>query len=126
MITGGLDYLLKIWDFPGMNRKLKSMREYRPFDGHPITALSFDPDGQNFLCCTTNNQARIYDKDGGKVQMTIRGDMYIQDMANTKGHVAALTDGKWHPQQRNLFLTASLDGSIRVFDLEAKTVGVDS
>lgn len=45
MITGGLDYLLKIWDFPGMNRKLKSMREYRPFDGHPITALSFDPDG---------------------------------------------------------------------------------
>ena len=29
--------------------------------------------------------------------MTIRGDMYIQDMANTKGHVAALTDGKWNP-----------------------------
>jgi WD repeat-containing protein 70 len=45
MVSGGLDYLLKIWDFPGMNRKLKSMREYRPFDGHPITGLSFDPDG---------------------------------------------------------------------------------
>lgn len=26
MISGGLDYLLKIWDFPGMNRKLNSMR----------------------------------------------------------------------------------------------------
>ncbi len=57
--------------------------------------------------------------------MTIRGDMYIQDMANTKGHVAALTDGKWHPNERNLFMTSSLDGSLRVFDLLSKTVGVD-
>jgi len=67
MISGGLDYILKIWDFPGMNRQHKSMREYKPFEGHPINALSFDPEGTNFLCCTTNNQARIYDKDGGKV-----------------------------------------------------------
>ena len=58
--------------------------------------------------------------------MTIRGDMYIQDLANTKGHVAAITDGKWHPTERNLFLTSSLDGSLRVFDLLSKTVGVDS
>jgi WD40 repeat protein len=125
MVSGGLDYLLKIWDFPGMNRKLKSMREYKPFEGHPINALSFDPDGANFLCCTTNNQARVYDKDGGKVQMTIRGDMYIQDMSNTKGHVAAITDGCWHPRESHLFLTASLDGSLRVWDLESKTVGID-
>jgi hypothetical protein len=55
MISGGLDYTLKIWDFPGMNRKLKSMREFKPFDGHPINSLSFDPDGALFLCCTTNN-----------------------------------------------------------------------
>lgn len=77
MISGGLDYLLKIWDFPGMNRKLTSMREFKPFEGHPITGLSFDHEGQNFICATTNNQARIYDRDGGKIQMTIRGDMYI-------------------------------------------------
>jgi len=101
------------------------MREYKPFEGHPINALSFDPDGNNFLCCTTNNQARIYDKDGGKVQMTIRGDMYIQDMGNTKGHVAAITDGKWHPREKQLFMTASLDGSLRVWDLESKLVGID-
>lgn len=67
MISGGLDYTLKIWDFPGMNRKLKSMREFKPYEGHPVNALSFDPDGAIFLCCTTNNSARIYDKDGAKV-----------------------------------------------------------
>ena len=126
MVTGGLDFVLKIWDFPGMNRKLKSMREYKPFDGHPVNALSFDPDGENFLCCCGNNQAKIYNRDGGKVQTTIRGDMYISDMANTKGHVAAILDGKWHPKEKKKFMTASLDGSIRLWDLESKTVGVDS
>ncbi|CDW85197.1 wd repeat-containing protein 70 [Stylonychia lemnae] len=125
MVTGGLDFILKIWDFPGMNRKLKSMREYKPFDGHPVNALSFDPDGENFLCCCGNNQARIYNRDGGKVQTTIRGDMYISDMANTKGHVAAILDGKWHPVEKKNFMTASLDGSIRLWNIESKTVGVD-
>ena len=39
--------------------------------------------------------------------------MYIQDMANTKGHVAAITGGMWHPKEDNLFITASLDGTVR-------------
>lgn len=46
-------------------------------------------------------------------------------MANTKGHVAAILDGKWHPTDRRYFLTASLDGSLRFWDLESKPVGVD-
>jgi WD40 repeat protein len=57
--------------------------------------------------------------------MTIRGDMYIQDMANTKGHVAAITDGKWHPRDAQYFMTSSLDGSIRIWDLTSKPVGID-
>lgn len=57
--------------------------------------------------------------------MTIRGDMYIQDMANTKGHVAAITDGKWHPRDSQYFVTSSLDGSVRIWDLTSKLVGVD-
>jgi WD40 repeat protein len=79
MVTGGLDFILKIWDFNGMNRRLQAMKEYRPFEGHPIMALSFDHLGSNFLCCCANNQARVYTRDGGKGVMTIRGDMYIQD-----------------------------------------------
>ena len=90
MVTGGLDFVLKLWDFPGMNRKLKSMREFKPFDGHPVNSLSFDPKGEKFLCCCGNSQARVYSRDGAKIVTTIKGDMYIQDMANTKGHVAAI------------------------------------
>ena len=42
-----------------------------------------------------------------KKKSTIRGDMYILDMANTRGHVASINDGKWHPKNENLFVTAS-------------------
>ena len=57
--------------------------------------------------------------------MTIKGDMYISDMSNTKGHVAALTDGQWNPKANNIFMTSSMDSTVRLWDLESKTVGVD-
>lgn len=101
------------------------MREFRPYDGHPIRALSFDPSGTNFLCVTTNQSAKIMTRDGQKVSVTIKGDMYISDTANTKGHTANLTDGMWHPLERQYFITSSLDGTVRYWDIDSKLVGVD-
>ena len=67
MITGSLDFYMKIWDLTTMNRKLKSFKEFKPYDGHPLTALSFSPSGQNFLICCGNHSAKILTRDGGKV-----------------------------------------------------------
>jgi len=39
--------------------------------------------------------------------------------------VAAITDGKWHPRDKQHFMTSSNDGSIRIWDVESKLVGVD-
>lgn len=90
-----------------------------------MKALSFSPTGALFLCVCGNWQAKIYDRDGLQKQETIRGDMYIRDMANTKGHVAGLTDGSWHPNNKNVFITSSLDCTVRTFDLDTRTVGVE-
>jgi WD40 repeat protein len=46
-------------------------------------------------------------------------------MANTKGHVAAISDGKWHPRDAEFFMTASTDGSLRIWDVTSKPVGID-
>lgn len=51
--------------------------------------------------------------------------MYIQDMANTKGHVAAITGGQWHPKSNEEFLTASIDGSLRLWDVNGKLHGME-
>lgn len=125
MVTGGLDYRMKIWDFTTMNRNLKPFRDFKPFDGHPVRTLSFNPSGTHFLCCCGNNQAKIYNSEGVRKKTTIRGDMYLLDMANTKGHVASVNDGQWHPKENNLFITGSQDGTIRQWDMYSKEVGVE-
>ena len=93
MVSGGLDYRMKIWDFTTMNRNLKPFKDFKPFDGHPVRTLSFNPNGTHFLCCCGNNQAKIYNSEGVRKKTTIRGDMCLLDMANTKGHVASINDG---------------------------------
>lgn len=55
MVSGGLDYRMKIWDFTTMNRNLKPFKDFKPFDGHPVRTLSFNPSGSHFLCCCGNN-----------------------------------------------------------------------
>lgn len=73
-----------------------------------------------------------------------KGDMYIRDLRNTEyvfplrrlvdrvaahlaplvrprdrsGHVAAVTSAAWHPKDSSLFLTASADSSLRIWELD--------
>jgi len=109
-----------------MNRRLRPFKDFKPFDGHPLRALSFSPNGNNFLCCCANNQAKVYNSEGIRRRTTVRGDMYILDMAHTKGHVAAINDGKWHPKSENLFVTASQDGTVRQWDMNGTVVGIEA
>lgn len=113
MASGGLDYQLKLYDFETMNQNLRPYKDFKPFDGHPVTAISFSPSGDNILVCCPNNQARVYTVEGVKRQTTVRGDMYLHDMNNTRGHVSQICDGKWHPKSEELFATCSQDGTIR-------------
>lgn len=61
-------------------------------------------------------QPRFYDRDGRLLGECIRGDMYIRDMKNTKGHITSCTGGCWHPTDRLTAITCSEDGTVRVWD----------
>ena len=63
-------------------------------------------------------QAVIYDRDGRKLCQFIRGDMYLRDMKHTKGHVMGMVGGQWHPTETNIVMTASTDGTVRLWDVE--------
>jgi WD repeat-containing protein 70 len=125
MATGGLDYQFKLFDFQAMNQTMRPFKDFKPFDGHPVSALSWAPSGEHLLVCCPNNQARVYSGDGVKEQTTVRGDMYLHDMSNTKGHTSSICDGKWSPRSEQLFATCSLDGTIRQWDLKGKLTGMD-
>lgn len=51
----------------------------------------------------------------------MKGDMYIRDLKNTKGHITGLTCGEWHPRDKEKVLTSSEDGSLRIWDVNVLT-----
>ena len=117
LLTGSHDYGVKIYDFNGMKRDLRPFREIVPADGYPVHALSWSPTGDQFLCVTGHPQPKIYDRDGRELGEFDKGDMYIRDLKNTKGHCSPCTGGAWHPYEKHTVLTSSADGSMRVWDV---------
>jgi WD repeat-containing protein 70 len=74
--------------------------------------------GDRFLCATGSSQPRVFDRDGLFLLQFVKGDMYLHDMARTKGHVNCVTAAQWHPTEKQTVMTASLDGTVRLWDLE--------
>lgn len=125
LVTGSTDYTVKIFDFNGMKSDCKPFRTFEPCEGHPVVSLSWSPTGDAFLVVTGSSQPKIYTRDGKEEGEFPRGDMYIRDMKNTKGHVTSCRGGQWHPTDKGTSMTCSDDGTIRIWDtwnLKQKTV----
>jgi len=125
MLTGSNDYNVRMWDFNGMNKSMNSFRILEPYEGQPINALSYNVEGSEYLVCTMGAQARIYDRDGRDVLETVKGDQYINDLSNTRGHTAMIRDGQWNPMNKNVFVTCSIDSSVRIWDTTIKKIGIE-
>ncbi|OEL27975.1 WD repeat-containing protein 70 [Dichanthelium oligosanthes] len=97
VLSGSYDYTVRMYDF----------QEF------PNT---FTARAEKLLCCAyALNQ--IYDRDGLTLGEFVKGDMYIRDLKNTKGHISGLTGGEWNPKSKETILTSSEDGSIRLWDV---------
>ncbi|KAH8318305.1 hypothetical protein KR074_002047 [Drosophila pseudoananassae] len=121
LVSGSIDYDMCFWDFAGMDSGMRSFRQLQPCENHPIRSLQYSVTGDMILVISGNAQAKILDRDGFEKLECCKGDQYISDMSRTKGHVAQLTSGCWHPFNREQFLTAALDGTLRIWEgLKAK------
>ncbi|XP_018494037.1 WD repeat-containing protein 70 [Galendromus occidentalis] len=121
VVTGGYDYEVAFWDFAGMDSSFRPFRTMRPCESHQIRDLAFNATGEHILVVSGNAQAKVLDRDGLLVLECPKGDMYITDTAKTKGHIAMLNAGCWHPRERTEFMTCSNDGSVRLWDSSAGT-----
>ena len=72
------------------------------------------------MCISSHPQAKILSRDGDILTEFVKGDMYLRDMHNTKGHVSEVTTGTWHPTDRNLCVTAGTDSTLRIWDINNK------
>lgn len=115
--AGSSDGVVRLYDFTGMKRDLQAFRTLTPREGYPVHAIDWSPSGDQFVVATGASQATVHDRDGVELGEFDKGDMYIRDLKNTKGHVSGLTDVKWNPIDRGTICTASEDGSARLWDV---------
>lgn len=125
LITGCYDGTVKIWDFTSMTRRPSAFHTIDAGMEYPVVSVSWAPSGGFFLAATGDCQAKVYDRDGNFEIGCLKGDNYLHDIGNTKGHTYPLTDGKWHPLERNLFITSGRDSTVRIWDIYSKPMGID-
>ncbi|OEH73996.1 wd g-beta repeat-containing protein [Cyclospora cayetanensis] len=130
MATGGSDGCLRLWDF-GNSAVLSSFRYYRSVmvsEKHRIASVSFgNSSGSKGVVGVSSGDSccYIFSAEGELLQQTTKGDQYVRDLNNTKGHTHAVRDVQFHPTEPNLFLTASLDATCRIWDLNGPLYGID-
>ena len=84
IVTGSLDYTIKLYDFGGMDSRLRAFRSIELDDGYPVVSIAHSSSVDRFIVGTSSCQPKIYDRDGKEIIKFCRGDMYIRDMTHTK------------------------------------------
>ncbi|KAF7587197.1 hypothetical protein BBP40_007559 [Aspergillus hancockii] len=126
LITGSTDCTIKLHDFASMTpstvRAFKSVdpsakKQAAAQEAHAVHYAAFNPLSPGYvLVVSATPQPRILDRDGETVTEFVKGDMYLRDLHNTKGHISEVTCGAWSPTDENLCVTAGSDSTVRIWD----------
>lgn len=126
LITGSADCTIKFHDFASMTpTTLRAFKSVDPMatktsansETHPVHHVEFNPlSPSQVLVISATPQAKIFSRDGEVLTEFVKGDMYLRDMHNTKGHISEITTGAWHPTDKNLCVTAGTDSTLRIWD----------
>ena len=130
LVTGSSDCTIKLHDLASMTpTTLRAFRSVDPsaskgsaaMETHPIHRAVFSPvSAGHLLVISATPQAKILSRDGDIITEFVKGDMYLRDLHNTKGHVSEVTTGTWNPVDRNLCVTAGTDSTLRIWDVNNK------
>ena len=118
LLIGLSDTTLRLYDFNGMDLAARPFKIVTVQDGHSIVKVVTSNTGDRIFVGTTSAQPMVLDRDGNAILEFNKGDMYCIDMAHTDGHVANITGVDWHPLNRDIVITCSFDGSVRMWNLE--------
>lgn len=135
LISGSADCTVKLHDFASMTpTTLRAFKSIDPTvtktsansETHPVHHVEFNPlSPSQVLIISATPQAKIFSRDGDVLTEFVKGDMYLRDMHNTKGHISEITSGTWHPTDKNLCVTAGTDSTLRIWDTNMKRAQKD-
>jgi WD repeat-containing protein 70 len=126
LISGSTDCTIKLHDFASMTPStLRAFKSVDPTarkhsaaqDTHSIHHVEFNLlSPSQVLVVPATPQPKILSRDGEVLMEFVKGDMYLRDMHNTKGHISEVTSGAWSPADSNLCATAGTDSTVRIWD----------
>ncbi|PKY07275.1 26S protease regulatory subunit 4 [Aspergillus campestris IBT 28561] len=126
LITGSTDCTIKLHDFASMTpstvRAFKSVdpsakKQAAAQEAHAVHYAAFNPISPSYvLVVSATAQPRILSRDGDTITEFVKGDMYLRDLNNTKGHISEATGGVWSPTDENLCATIGSDSTVRIWD----------
>ncbi|KAL8700858.1 MAG: hypothetical protein Q9201_005228 [Fulgogasparrea decipioides] len=135
LITGSTDCTVKFHDFASMTpTTLRAFKSVDPTatktsansETHPVHHVEFNPvSPSSILVISAIPQAKLLSRDGEPLAESVKGDMYLRDMHNTKGHISEVTTGTWHPTNRDICVTAGTDSTLRTWDCSIRMVQKD-
>ena len=86
-------------------------------EGQSVFCLSYSPASDQFVASTSDAKPIVYDKNGNKKVVFIKGNPYVLDNTKTPGHTNTVRAVQWHPTKPDTVMSASLDGTCRIWDL---------
>ncbi|VDK83056.1 unnamed protein product [Litomosoides sigmodontis] len=116
--SGGYDYIVNLFEFQKMDLGLRASRELMPCESHIINGLAFSLNGERLLLASGHAQIHILDRQGKQWAETVRGDQYLVDLSNTKGHTGSVNACCWHPVTKTEFLSCANDGTLRIWSTD--------
>lgn len=105
----------KLHDFASMTPT--TIRAFKSIEATALHHVEFGS-ASSFLQIETT--AKVLSRDGEVLTDFAKGDMYLRDMHNTKGHISEITTGTWHPTDKLLCVTAGTDSTLRIWDVNNK------
>ena len=138
LVAGHRDGTLRFYDFHGMKPSTSASSGdvyYTPFrivdsdndpldstGRHMLTCLGPSPSGAAWIVGTTSSQPKVIDREGSATLFNfVKGDSYVTDASNTKGHTTGPVTGvAFHPLMKDICFTCSRDGSIRQWDVSGR------
>ena len=121
LLTGGMDYKVHHWNFVAMDSLLRSQKRHEPHEGYPVNDLSFSPSGDRYVASVTHLRPIIFSAEGRELAEFNTGDVYVLQEQQTLGHTGKTTTTKWCADDENTIISASMDGTIRLWDPEQVT-----
>ncbi|KAI6650208.1 WD repeat-containing protein 70 [Oopsacas minuta] len=122
LVSGGYDFNLALWDFTeSQANKGGSPHPFRssePCESHALLSVAFSTSGDRIMVCPASAEVLVLDRDGKQLATSPKGDQYLSDMAKTKGHVASMRAGAWHPRDKNVLASCGEDCTTRVWEIK--------